>query len=87
MHETALVRDIVRRIDDFARATNACRVTGARIWLGALSHVSPEHFRAHFAIAAKDTLAEGAMLHIELSEDRDDPHAQHVRLECVELDE
>lgn len=87
MHETALVRDIVRRIDDLARATNAKRVTGARIWLGALSHVSPEHFREHFAMAAKDTRAAGAILHIELSDDPDDPHAQHIRLECVDLDE
>ena len=29
MHETALVRDVVRRIDDLARATSARRVTGA----------------------------------------------------------
>ena len=87
MHESALVRDIVRRIDDLARATNARRVTSAKIWLGALSHLSPEHFRAHFAIAAKDTLAAGTILHIEVSKDPDDPQAQHLRLESVDLDE
>ena len=86
MHETALVRDIVRRIDDLARATNARRVTGAKIWLGALSHLSAEHFREHFAVAARDTLAARAVLDIEVSEDPDDPHAQHVRLDSVDLD-
>jgi hydrogenase nickel incorporation protein HypA/HybF len=86
MHETALVRDIVRRIDDLARATNARRVTGAKIWLGALSHLSAEHFREHFAMEARDTLAARAVLDIEVSEDPDDPHAQHVRLDSVDLD-
>jgi len=38
MHETALVRDVVHRINDLARATGARRVTGAKVWLGALSH-------------------------------------------------
>lgn len=87
MHETALVRDIVRRIDDLAHATNARRVTGAKVWLGALSHLSAEHFREHFAVEARDTLAAGAVLDIEVSEDPDDPHAQHVRLQSVDLDE
>ena len=87
MHETALVRDIVRRIDELARATNARRVTGAKIWLGALSHLSAQHFREHFAIEARNTLAAGAVLDIEVSEDPDDPHALHARLENVDLDE
>jgi hydrogenase nickel incorporation protein HypA/HybF len=86
MHETTLVRDIVRRIDDLARATNARRVIGAKIWLGALSHLSAEHFREHFAMEARDTLAARAVLDIEVSEDPDDPHAQHVRLDSVDLD-
>jgi hydrogenase nickel incorporation protein HypA/HybF len=87
MHETALVRDIVRRINELARAANARRVTGAKVRLGALSHLSAEHFREHFAVEARDTPAAGAALDIELSEDPDDPHAQHVRLESVDLDE
>ena len=87
MHETALVRDVVRRINDLARATGARRVTGASIWLGALSHLSPEHFRAHFAVEARGTLSCAAELEIEMSEDPEDPDAQHVRLESVDLDE
>lgn len=87
MHETALVRDIVHRMADLARATGARRVTRAKIWLGALSHLSAEHFRDHFAIEARDTLAAGADLDIELSEDTSDPHAQDIRLESVDLEE
>jgi len=87
MHETALVRDVVRRIEDVARATGARRVTGASIWLGALSHLSPEYFREHFAIAAQKSIAAGASLAIEVSNDPDDLHAQNVRLVSVDLDE
>jgi hydrogenase nickel incorporation protein HypA/HybF len=87
MHETALVRDVVYRVEDLARSTGARRVTGAKVWLGALSHLSAEHFREHFAIEARDTLAAGAVLEIEVSSDPADPHAQHVRLESVDFDE
>lgn len=87
MHETGLVRDVVHRVEDLARSTGARRVTGAKVWLGALSHLSAEHFREHFAIEARHTLAAGAVLEIEVSDDADHPHAQHVRLESVDLDE
>ena len=87
MHETALVRDVVRRIEDLARATKARRVTGARIWLGALSHLSAEHFREHFAIEVHGSIAASATLSIEASSDLNHPDAQHVRLESVALDE
>ena len=87
MHETALVRDVVRRIEDFAQATGARRITGAKIWLGALSHLSAEHFREHYALEAQGSIAAGAILTIEASSDLDHRHAQHVRLESVDLDE
>jgi len=87
MHETALVRDVVRRIEDLAQATGARRITGAKIWLGALSHLSAEHFREHYTIEAQDSIAASATLSIEVSGDHDHPHAQHVRLESVDLDD
>lgn len=86
MHETALVRDIVHRIEDLARATGVRRVDAAKIWLGALSHLSAEHFREHFAIAAQGTPAAAARLDIEVSNDPNDPDAQHIRLQSIELD-
>jgi hydrogenase nickel incorporation protein HypA/HybF len=87
MHETALVRDVVHRIEDLVRSTGARRVTGAKIWLGALSHLTAGHFREHFAIEARDTLVAAAALEIEESNDPDHPKAQHVRLESVDLEE
>jgi hydrogenase nickel incorporation protein HypA/HybF len=87
MHETALVRDIIHRIEDLAHATGTRRVTGAKIWLGALSHLSADHFREHFAIEARDTCMDGASLDVEVSDNPDDPHAQHIRLLSIDLDE
>jgi hydrogenase maturation protease len=87
MHETALVRDVVRRIEDLARASGARRVMGAKVWLGALSHLSADHFREHYAIEAQGSIAAEATLAIEVSDDLNHTHAQHVRLESVDLDE
>jgi Zn finger protein HypA/HybF involved in hydrogenase expression len=87
MHETAVVRDVVRRINDLAQGTNARRVTGAKVCLGAFSHLSAEHFREHFIVEAQHTPAAEAALDIEVSDDPDHPHAQHTRLESVDLDE
>jgi hydrogenase nickel incorporation protein HypA/HybF len=77
MQETALVRDVIHRIEDLARGMSARRVAAVKVWLGALSHLSAEHFREHFTIEAKGTLAAGAVLDIEVSQDPADPNAQH----------
>jgi len=87
MHETALVRDVVRRMVELAQSAGARRVPRAKLWLGALSHLSAEHCREHFAVEARDTVAAGAVLEIEMSDDPDNPHAQEVRLESVDLEE
>ena len=87
MHETALVRDVVRRIEDLGHATGARRITGAKVWIGALSHLSAEHFREHYALEAQGSIAARAILTIEASSDLDHPDAQRVRLESVDLDE
>ena len=87
MHETALVRDLVRQMIELARATGARRVTRAKLWLGALSHLSAVHFRAHFAAEARDTIAAAAVLEIEVSDNPDDPDAQHIRLVSIDIDD
>lgn len=86
MHETALVRNIVHQMVELARSNGARRITHAKLWLGALSHLSAEHFREHFALEARGTVAAGTLLDIEVSDNAHDPDAQHVRLESVELD-
>lgn len=86
MHETGIVRDLVRRMEAAARDAKAIRVTGVAVWLGALSQFSPEHFREHFVDESRGSLAEGAELSIEVSSDVAHPHAQDVMMHSLRLD-
>lgn len=86
MHEASLMKGLMRRIEDVAHAENARQVVGVTVWLGALSHMSAEHFAEHFEEAAAGTRAEGAKLRITVSSDTADPNAQDIRLESVELE-
>jgi hydrogenase nickel incorporation protein HypA/HybF len=83
MHEKALMDDLMAKILDVADAEGGARVTRIRVWLGALSHFTPEHFRQHFDDAALGTPAEGAEVEAILDDDLADPRAQGVVLESV----
>lgn len=87
MHEASLMKDLMRKIESVAHEQNAAGVLGISVRLGALSHMSAGHFREHFAVASKGTLAEGAKLKIEVLTDTNDPHAQEILLESVEIAE
>ena len=86
MHEKALMDDLMAKILGVAAAEGGARVTRVTVWLGALSHFTPEHFREHFDDAARGTLAEGALVEAELGTDLTAPHATGVVLESVEVE-
>lgn len=86
MHETGIVRDLVRRIERAAREAHADRVAAVHVWLGAMSQFSPTHFREHFDDEARGTIAEGAALEIEMSQDVRHPQAQSVMMQSLDLD-
>jgi hydrogenase nickel incorporation protein HypA/HybF len=86
MHEASLMRGLLRRIDAIARAERARRVTGLSVWLGALTHMTPEHFTEHFARASQGTLAQGARLQVTASADLDHANAQDILIESVEVE-
>lgn len=86
MHEQALMKDVMREIEEVARAGGATRVTRVGVRLGALSHFSAEHFREHFVDASRDTVAEGAEVDAVVERDVDDPRAADVVLESVEVE-
>jgi hydrogenase nickel incorporation protein HypA/HybF len=85
MHEHALIANLLSKIDAVAREQNARRVVGVAVWIGALAHISAEHFREHFEAGSRGSLAEGARLDIELSDDLDHPQAQDILLRRVEV--
>jgi hydrogenase nickel incorporation protein HypA/HybF len=83
MHEKALMDDLVAKIVAVAETEGGERVTAVRVWLGALSHFTPEHFEEHFVDATAGTVAEGARVEATLDDDLEDPRAQGVVLESV----
>jgi len=86
VHERVLMLDLVGRIDEIARTHDAERVTAIRVRLGALSHFTSEHFREHFADAARGTVAEGALVEAVADGDLTDARAGDVVLEAVEVE-
>jgi hydrogenase nickel incorporation protein HypA/HybF len=86
VHEQTLIRDVMAYIDEVARAEGASRVTGIRVRLGALSHLTPQHFRAHFEDAARGTVAEGATVEAEVVGDATSATAHEVVVESVEVE-
>ncbi len=86
MHEFSLIANLMNKLDAIAREQNGQRIVSVKVKLGALSHISAEHFREHFEQAAPGTAAEGALLVIDVSQDTGDPHAQDILLESVEVE-
>ena len=87
MHEKALMDDLMRKILAVSDAEGGARVTRVTVWLGALSHFTPEHFREHFDDAARGTRAEGATVEATLDGDLSNPRASGVVLESVAVGE
>ncbi|GJL82979.1 MAG: hypothetical protein DHS20C01_26130 [marine bacterium B5-7] len=85
MHEFSLMADLLRKIEQLAKDANADKVIGVKVKLGALSHITPDHFHEHFEEAIVGTVAEGAKLVVEQSDDQDDPNAQDILLESVDI--
>jgi len=86
MHDRAMMADLMRRILQAADAEGARAVTGISVRLGALSHMTPDHFREHFDEVAAGTIAAGAAVTATVSPDIRDPHAEGVLLENVEVE-
>ncbi len=87
MHEYSLMANLIDKISVVARKQQADRVTGVTVRLGALSHISADHFREHFVHGTKGTIVEDARLTVIESQDPAAPDAQDVVLQSVEVEE
>lgn len=85
MHEHSLMINLMNKILLLAEKEEAAQVTKVSVKLGALSHMSPEHFKEHFDIAAKGTIAENAAIDTEESHDVNDPNAQRILLKSIDV--
>lgn len=86
MHETGLVRDLVKKIVTVVEKERAARAVRAKVRLGALSHMSADHFREHFEHESRGTAAEGAQLDVEVLTDKRDANAQDIFLASVDVE-
>lgn len=86
MHEQALMRDLMKKIEAVAITEGATRVTKISVGLGAMSHFTPHHFREHFVDASRGTIAEGAEVAATLDDDLTVEHASGVVLLSVEVE-
>ena len=86
MHEARVMRDLAARVVAASAANGGGRVAGVHVWLGALSHFTPEHFAEHFRDASAGTVAEAAAVTCEVSDDPHVPDALWVRLLSIEMD-
>jgi len=85
MHEFSLIKDLIRKITTIAREQHASKVLSVTVKIGALSHISHDHFRDHFVLASRGTISEGARLNIEFMTDVTDPQSQEVLIENIEV--
>lgn len=85
MHEFSLIANLFHKIDELADREGAGKVVGVKVKLGALAHISPDHFRHHFEDGARGTRTEGARLEIRECEDVNDPNAQDILLESIDV--
>lgn len=85
MHEQSVMNNLMKKILSLAAQHSATQVTRVSVKLGALSHMSLEHFKEHFDIAAKGTIAEKAFIDAEESEDLHDPNAQTILLKSIDV--
>lgn len=87
MHEQSLMNDLMAKIEAIVKENDARRAVAVDVWLGALSHMSPDHFTEHYVESSAGTVAEGAKLNITLSDDINDPNAQQILLRDIEVED
>lgn len=87
MHEASLMKNLMDQILKIAHAQGAQSVLRIKVKLGALSHMSPEHFQEHFDQISPGTIAEGAIIEAIQLTNLQDPLAQAILLDSIEVEE
>ena len=86
MHELSLFKNLLRKIASISEENEGKKIVVLTIKLGALCHLSADHFREHFEQFSVGTAAEGALLEIEECADYHAPDAQEMVLQSVEIE-
>ncbi len=87
MHELSLMNSLFHKIEEIAVKSKAKTVTKVHVKLGALAHISPDHFREHFDEMREKSIAKNAELVIISDHDIHDPQAQDITLLSIDVSE
>ena len=85
MHELSLLDDLLKKIRQIALEQSPNQLSTVTVEIGALAHISAEHFREHFQQAVAGTELAPVELHVACNEDIHSPTAQDIVLKSVEL--
>jgi hydrogenase nickel incorporation protein HypA/HybF len=87
MHEMSLMADLFKKLDRLAAAQGGGRITKVRVKLGALAHISPDHFREHFDQASPGTPVASASLEVWQDDDTKADDAGDIVLESIDVED
>ena len=87
MHELSLMKDLLHKIEQIALENQPLQLQSVTVVLGALSHISAQHFREHFQQAVAGSELESVALEVEFDADIHSPTAQDILLKSVDLTE
>ncbi|MCP5146212.1 MAG: hydrogenase maturation nickel metallochaperone HypA [Gammaproteobacteria bacterium] len=85
MHEFSLIKDLLNRIHLLVAEQRPNRAQSVTVELGALSHISADHFREHFEQAVAGTDLEHLELQVECNTDMQSPTAQDIILKSMDF--
>jgi Zn finger protein HypA/HybF involved in hydrogenase expression len=86
MHESSIIHNLINQIRALANQEGGGRIVGVKVRFGALSGMSPEHFRRHFIAVADHSIGSDVVLHMESSQDIYDPNATAIVLDGIEIE-
>ena len=87
MHEHSLIRNLLGKIDELAEQQKGRKIVAINVQLGALAHISADHFREHFEHETAGTHLADIQLNVEELADINHPRAQDIVLESIEFEE
>ncbi len=85
MHEMSLMNNLLAKIEQIAKENNSNKVSKVCVTIGALAHISEDHFKEHFVEGTSGTIAESAELFVTMDEDTNNPNAQDILLTSIDV--
>ena len=87
MHESGLMRGLVKQLDELARAHGCDSIVGVKLAIRESGGYSAEHFKEHFYAASGGSSAQHAVLDIEVTTDDTYVGAPQITIVCIEVPE